>query len=83
MFLNAIAAMKIAGEYENIPLWEADWLHCIDFVGDTTMIGNGSNSFKIAGKCGYAPFHCIVWPGLMAAQWVQPLQCVHMAVLRI
>ena len=33
--LIAIAAMKIAGEEENIPSWVADWPHCCDFRGDT------------------------------------------------
>ena len=35
MFQYAIAAMEIAGEYRNIPLWVADWPHCCDFKEDT------------------------------------------------
>ena len=46
--------MSIAGEYENIPSWGADWPHCCDFGADTPMgcvVCDGSKSFNIAAKC--------------------------------
>ena len=59
--------MRIAGEYENIPSWVADWPHCCDFVADTcdrlrwsAMVPKALTSQQNAS------FHRIVWPGLMS-----------------
>ena len=45
--------MNIAGEYENIPSWVADWPHCYDFGGDICndlRFSVVSRSLKIAEK---------------------------------
>ena len=59
--------MRIAGENENIPSWVENWPHCCDFGGETcdglrwaAMVLDASKSQQ------NAPFHRIVWLGLIA-----------------
>ena len=57
--------MRIAGEYENIPSWVADWPHCYDFEADTCDRLRWSAMVPKALKSQQnASFHRIVWPGL-------------------
>ena len=67
VFLNAIAAMHIAGENGNVPSCVADWPHCCEFIGHscdglrcTAVLLEPSKSQE------NSPFHRIVWPGLKA-----------------
>ena len=58
--------MSIAGESEKIPSWVADWPHCCDFGGDTCDGLRGDAMVVDASKSQQnAPFHRIVWPGLI------------------
>ena len=58
--------MSIAGEYENIPSWVADWPHCCDFGADTCdRLRWSAMVLKALKSQQNVPFHRIVWPGLM------------------
>ena len=59
--------MSIAGEYENIPSWVADWPHCCVFGADTCDgLRWCAMVLKALKSQQNAPFHRIVWPGLKA-----------------
>ena len=58
--------MSIAGEYENIPSWVAYWPHCCVFGTDTCdRLRWSAMVLKALKSQQTAPFHRIVWPGLI------------------
>ena len=61
--------MSIAGEYENISSWVADWPHCCDFGADNCDgLQWSAMVLKALESQQNAPFHRILWPGLMIGQ---------------
>ena len=66
--------MSIAGEYENIPSWVADWPHCCDFAAESCdRLRWSAMVLKALKSQQNAPFHHIVWPGLIAGALECPI----------